>query len=255
MKVLVAKDYYDMSKIAAVIVKKCIQNKPTSVLGLPTGRTPEGMYECLVNMYKRGALDFSQVTTFNLDEYRGISPEHPNSYHYYMKHIFFNHINISMQNTHLPNGQAADIVQECQDYEGKIQKAGGMDLLVLGLGNNGHIGFNEPSESLNLHTHLTLLTEDTLRANAALFHSMDEVPKEAITMGMGTIMKANKILLLVSGTEKKDIFKKMITRKITTQIPASLLQLHKDVLVIADEASLEKNVVYTKEHTAFYKWV
>ena len=238
MQIIVTQDYNEMSLVAANQLKDFIEKKPDAVLGLPTGRTPEGMYRYLVDFHQNKGLDFSTITTFNLDEYLGLASNDPNSYHYFMNHIFFNHINIKKQNTHIPNGIAKDIIKECQVYEQKITDAGGIDIQILGIGKNGHIGFNEPSNSLSLETHAVSLTEDTIKANAELFPSKEDVPDKAITMGIGTIMKARKIIVLVSGIEKRNIINKVLSGNLTTDIPASILLLHKDVLIIGDKDAI-----------------
>ncbi len=238
MKTIVTQDYNEMSLVAANQLKDFIEKEPDAVLGLPTGRTPEGMYRYLVDFHQNKGLDFSAITTFNLDEYLGLAPNDPNSYHYFMNHRFFNHINIEKHNTHIPNGIAKDIIKECQEYEQKIIDAGGIDVQILGIGKNGHIGFNEPSNSLSLETHVVSLTEDTIKANSELFTYVEDVPNKAITMGIGTIMKARKIIVLVSGIEKRNIINKVLSGNLTTDIPASILLLHKDVLIIGDKNAI-----------------
>ena len=235
MKVIITVNYDEMSKKAAEIVKKQIKEKPNTVLGLATGSTPLGMYKHLIEMYKRGEIDFSNVITFNLDEYIGLSPDHPQSYHYFMFHNFFNHINIKKENVHIPNGIAEDLEEECRKYEEEIEKAGGIDLQILGIGVNGHIGFNEPEESIETKTHVVTLTEDTINANKRFFKSAEEVPRKAITMGLGSIMKAKKIVLLASGKNKAEAIKETIKGQLTTKVPATVLALHPDVIIIIDK--------------------
>ncbi|WP_029688345.1 glucosamine-6-phosphate deaminase [Thermoanaerobacter sp. A7A] len=235
MKVIITVNYDEMSKKAAEIVKKQIKEKPNTVLGLATGSTPLGMYKHLIEMYKRGEIDFSNVITFNLDEYIGLSPDHPQSYHYFMFHNFFNHINIKKENVHIPNGIAEDLEEECRKYEEEIEKAGGIDLQILGIGVNGHIGFNEPEESIETKTHVVTLTEDTINANKRFFKSAEEVPRKAITMGLGSIMKAKKIVLLASGKNKAEAIKETIKGQLTTKVPATVLALHPDVTIIIDK--------------------
>jgi len=232
MKVIITVNYEEMSKKAAEIVKKQIKEKPNTVLGLATGSTPLGMYKHLIEMYKRGEIDFSNVITFNLDEYIGLSPDHPQSYHYFMFHNFFNHINIKKENVHIPNGIAEDLEEECRKYEEEIEKAGGIDLQILGIGINGHIGFNEPDESIETKTHVVTLTEKTINANKRFFKSAEEVPRKAITMGLGSIMKAKKIVLLASGKNKAEAIKETIKGQLTTKVPATVLALHPDVTII-----------------------
>lgn len=235
MRVIITVNYDEMSKKAAEIVKKQIKEKPNTVLGLATGSTPLGMYKHLIEMYKRGEIDFSNVITFNLDEYIGLSPDHPQSYHYFMFHNFFNHINIKKENVHIPNGIAEDLEEECRKYEEEIEKAGGIDLQILGIGINGHIGFNEPDESIETKTHVVTLTEKTINANKRFFKSAEEVPRKAITMGLGSIMKAKKIVLLASGKNKAEAIKETIKGQLTTKVPATVLALHPDVTIIIDK--------------------
>jgi len=238
MNIIKAKDYQDLSRKAANIISAQIILKPDSVLGLATGSTPIGTYKQLIEWYKKGDLDFSQVRTVNLDEYKGLAPDNPQSYYCFMYENFFKHINIDLKNTHIPNGLEDDAQKECRRYDEIISSLGGIDLQLLGLGNNGHIGFNEPDESFEKTTHCVKLAESTIAANARFFDTMDEVPRYAYTMGIGNIMSAEKILLLVSGQNKAQILKEVIEGPITPSVPASILQLHKDVTVIADEEAL-----------------
>jgi len=235
MRMIIARDYQELSKKAADIIAEVIKNKPNAVLGLATGSTPIGMYKQLVTYNKDKLVDFSKVTTFNLDEYVGIPANHPKSYQYFMKDNFFDHTNIDQKRTHIPNGMTSNIELECNDYDEMIRAHGGIDIQVLGIGNNGHIGFNEPDDTLTVGTHVTRLTEDTIKANARFFDSMDEVPTKAITMGLGDIMKAKEIILIASGEAKADIISKLLAGKIDTQMPASLLQIHPNVTVIVDQ--------------------
>jgi len=235
MKVIVEKDYKKMSKKAAQLVKHQIIDKSDSVLGLPTGGTPLQMYSELIEMYKRGEVDFSQVVTFNLDEYYGLSPEHPQSYHYYMYDNFFDHINIREENIHILDGMTQNIEKECEEYERKIEQAGGIDLQVLGIGPNGHIGFNEPSQNLKDKTHLVKLTEETREANSRFFESKKEVPKKALTMGISTILKSDKIIIMAAGENKASAINKTLSGQINTCTPSTLLQTHPDVTVIVDK--------------------
>lgn len=236
MEVIVAKDYDDMSKIAADIVKDEIIKKPNIVLGLATGSTPEGMYKELIRQYNEGRLDFSNVTTFNLDEYIGLDENHPSGYHYFMKEIFFNHINIKLENTYVPDGKAKDLDEYCKQYDKLIEEKGGIDLQILGVGENGHIGFNEPDEQLNMNTSVVELTKSTIEVNSRFFDSIDEVPKTAITMGIKGIMKARKIILMANGKRKSKVIKEIINgSKLTTQLPVSILLLHHDFTIIVDE--------------------
>jgi glucosamine-6-phosphate deaminase len=252
MNVLVANNYEEVSKIAADIITKLVVSKPNCILGLATGSTPIGTYKKLIEYNKEKMVDFSKVTSFNLDEYLGLPGDHPQSYRFFMNNNLFNHINIDINNTFVPNGIASDIQKECENYDQMILDAGGIDLQVLGIGNNGHIGFNEPSEVLNMGTHVTNLTENTIQANARFFNSIDEVPTKAITMGLGSIMKAKHIVLIASGSAKADIIGKLINGKIDTLIPASLLQVHHNVTVIVDKEAGAK-IVNNSKLTKFQK--
>ena len=240
MKIYVADDYKGMSRKAASIIASQVTLKADSVLGLATGSTPIGMYEQLVEWHKAGDLDFSAVKTVNLDEYVGLAPDHDQSYRYFMNDNLFNHVNIDKANTHVPNGLAADPAAECERYDRVVDEMGGVDIQVLGMGHNGHIGFNEPADHFPLGTNLVDLQESTINANARFFASKDEVPKQAMTMGIHTIMKAKKILVVVNGEGKADIVKKAFTGPVTPQVPASILQLHPDVVLVGDKAALSK---------------
>ena len=235
MKVVVVKDYHELSSRTAQSITEQIINKNNSVLGLATGSTPNGMYKELIRLNQERKVDFSEVVTFNLDEYYGLSPEHPQSYHFFMWDAFFKHINIKKENVHLLNGLTENVDKECKQYEVLIQKSGGIDLQVLGIGNNGHIGFNEPDIGLNNQTHLVNLTAKTIQANSRFFNNFQEVPTRAITMGIGTIMRARKIILLANGKRKARVIEKTINGPITTKVPATVLQLHNDVTTIIDQ--------------------
>ncbi|WP_040209965.1 glucosamine-6-phosphate deaminase [Clostridium polynesiense] len=237
MKITVVKDYDEMSREAAEFMAQTIKEKNNAVLGLATGSTPEGLYSELIKKYKNGELDFSNITTINLDEYVGLKGDHPQSYRYFMNDKLFNHININKANTYVPNGLAENIEEECRNYDKRIEKLGGIDIQLLGIGNNGHIAFNEPEEELSASTHLTGLTQSTIEANSRFFDSMEEVPKTALTMGIGTILRSKKILLVASGESKAEVVAKMVSGKITTKVPATMLQLHSDVTLIIDEAA------------------
>lgn len=226
---------------AAEIVKKQILEKPNSVLGLPTGSSPIGMYNYLVAMYKRGELDFSSVTTFNLDEYCDLPTDHPQSYHEFMQKNFFQHVNLKPEHRHMPKSDKVDQQSGCEHYEKKIRQAGGIDLQILGIGRNGHIGFNEPGTPFSSRTHVIQLHQDTRQANARFFSSIDEVPKAAVTMGIKTIMRARKILLLVSGEAKQEALYELIHSSVNEQFPASVLQLHPNVLVLVEEKACGLN--------------
>lgn len=235
MRIIVENNYDNMSKKAALMVASQITLKADSNLGLATGSTPLGMYENLIEMYKEGKIDFSEVQSFNLDEYCGLAADHPNSYHYYMHQNLFDQINIKNENINIPDGRANDFEEECKNYEAKIKKARGIDLQILGIGANGHIGFNEPASELNAATEVVDLREETIEANSRFFEAKENVPKKAISMGMATILKANKIVLLASGKNKAEAIKKTVSGRISTEVPASLLQTHPDVTIIIDQ--------------------
>ena len=240
MKIIEAADYKSMSRKAANIISAQVILYPRSVLGLATGSTPIGVYQQLIEWYNKGDLDFSGVRTVNLDEYCGLGPEHPQSYHYYMHTNFFNHVNIPEKSINIPNGLAADRTAECADYDRMITVLGGIDLQLLGLGNDGHIGFNEPNGSFNKTTHRVALKEETISANARFFEDTKDVPRYAITMGIKSIMQAKKILMVVSGIGKADILENSLFGPVTPLIPASILQLHPDVTVVADADALSQ---------------
>lgn len=238
LKIIRAKDYQDMSRKAANLLAAQVMLKPQSVLGLATGSTPLGAYAKLVKRHKRGDLDFSGVTTFNLDEYRGLPRANEQSYYYFMHHNLFDHINVPADRVHLPNGEEPDAKTECARYERAIAQAGGIDLQLLGMGLNGHIGFNEPAAVFPKETHCVDLTESTIEANKRFFSSADEVPRQAYTMGIQTIMQAKKILVIVSGAAKAEIVRAAFFGPVTPEVPASVLQLHREVFVVADEDAL-----------------
>lgn len=240
MRICKAKDYEDLSRKAASIIAAQVIAKPNCVLGLATGSTPIGAYKNLVEWYKNGDLDFSEVTTVNLDEYKGLPKENDQSYYYFMNDNLFNHVNINKERTFLPDGTEADSEEACKKYEEIVRSVGGADLQLLGMGHNGHIGFNEPSDIFEKDTHCVDLAESTIQANKRFFASEADVPRQAYTMGIGTIMSAKKILIVISGEEKAETVKKAFFGPITPQVPASILQLHPDVIVVADEAALSK---------------
>lgn len=240
MRILVCEDYEEMSKKAAQIILSQITLKPNSVLGLATGSTPIGMYRNLVEMYENGLVDFSDVITFNLDEYYKLPISNNQSYHYFMQENLFSKININSKNIHIPNGMADDIESECSNYEEAIKDAGGIDIQVLGIGRNAHIGFNEPTISFEKGTHLVDLTPSTIEANARFFDCIEEVPKKAITMGTGSIFKSRKIMLLAYGEDKAEAIYNTIHGKITPEIPASILQFHGDIVIILDKKAASK---------------
>jgi glucosamine-6-phosphate deaminase len=232
MNFIEAKSYADLSRKAANIISAQIILEPESVLGLATGSTPIGTYQNLVKGYQNGDLDFSRVRTINLDEYCGLSTDHEQSYRYFMNYHLFNHINIDRNNANVPNGCADDLQEECSRYEKLIASLGGIDLQLLGIGHNGHIAFNEPNSYFEKDTHVVELKESTIQANARFFNTIDEVPKKAISMGIQSIMRARKILLIANGSDKKDIVMKSVYGPITPEVPASILQLHPDCTVI-----------------------
>lgn len=240
MKIIKAKDYKDMSRKAANIISAQVIVKPDCVLGLATGSTPIGTYQQLVEWYKKADLDFSEVTSVNLDEYKGLDRSHEQSYYYFMNENLFSQVNIDLKRTHLPDGTIENADEACKAYNNVIHSVGGIDLQLLGLGHNGHIGFNEPSDAFALETHCVELTESTLQANQRFFNSREEMPKQAYTMGIKTIMQARKILVVVSGEDKAEIVNKAFFGPVTPEVPASILQLHNDVTVVADEAALSK---------------
>lgn len=235
MRIQVMDDYEQLSYWAARVVLSQVTLQSNSVLGLATGSTPEGMYQRLVDMYQQGKVDFSEVTTFALDEYLGLSPDHPQSYQYYLYNNFFNHINLPPENINLPPGDTTDPEMACQNYEQAIASAGGIDLQVVGIGVNGHIGFNEPASSLNTDTHIVDLAEETIQANSRFFDNIDEVPRQAITMGMGSIMGAKRIVMLANGKNKAAAVRDSFSGKVTTEVPASFLQLHREFILLLDK--------------------
>ncbi|MDB8794712.1 glucosamine-6-phosphate deaminase [Romboutsia sp. 1001216sp1] len=240
MRILVCKDYNEMSKKAAQMIASQLTLKPDSVLGLATGSTPIGMYKELVSMYEEGLIDFSEVKTFNLDEYFELPKSNEQSYDYFMRENLFNHINIKEENIHIPNGMTDNIEKECKNYDEAIKEAGGVDIQVLGIGHNAHIGFNEPTINFERGTHLVNLKESTIEANARFFDSIDEVPKKAITMGTGSIFKSKKIMLLASGEGKAEAIYNTVYGKVLPEVPASILQFHNDIVLILDKDSASK---------------
>ncbi len=235
MKFIKVDTYQKLSRDAAAIIAAEVIHKPGCVLGLATGSSPEGIYAQLIEWYKNGDIDFSGVTSVNLDEYIGLDGSHDQSYRYFMQNKLFNHINIKPENTHVPNGCAEDFETECERYDTMIADMGGIDLQLLGIGLDGHIGFNEPDKYFEKSTHLVDLHESTIKANARFFASEDEVPRKAITMGMMSIMQSKKVLLIANGAAKKEILEKAFFGPITPEVPASILQLHSDLTVIYSE--------------------
>ena len=237
MRIIRAKDYADMSRKAANIIAAQVILKPDCVLGLATGSTPIGTYKELIKGYENGDLDFSQVKTANLDEYRGLEKSNDQSYDYFMKANLFNHININFDNLNIPNGENPDADAECKRYEEVVKALGGQDLQLLGMGHNGHIGFNEPADEFVKETHCVDLQESTIQANKRFFEKVEDVPTQAYTMGINTIMQAKMILVIVSGADKAEIVKKAFFGPVTPQVPASILQMHPNVVVVVDEAA------------------
>ena len=240
MKIYMGEDYKGMSRKAANIISAQIILKPDCVLGLATGSTPIGTYDQLVNWYEKGDLDFSKVVTINLDEYKGLSGDNDQSYRYFMNKHLFDRINIYKENIYVPNGLEADSKKACQEYNDIITKCGGIDMQLLGLGHNGHIGFNEPGGAFEKETHCVNLTKSTIEANKRFFEKEEDVPRQAYTMGIKSIMQAKKILVVVSGEDKADIVKGAFTGPVTPEVPASVLQLHNDVTLVGDRAALSK---------------
>ena len=238
MRIIRTKNYDEMSRKAAAIIAAQVIHKPDCVLGLATGGTPVGTYKNLVEWYKSGDLDFSEVSTVNLDEYRGLPREHRESYWSFMHRNLFDHVNIPQDRINLPDGTNMDADAECKRYDAVIASMGGVDLQLLGIGHDGHIGFNEPSDAFDMGTHCVDLTEETIEANKRFFASRDEVPRQAYTMGTHTIMSACKVLMIVSGRDKSEIIKKAFFGPVTPHVPASILQMHPNFVLVADEDAL-----------------
>jgi len=250
MEVIIQPDSEQASQLAARLVKKIIMDRDRPVLGLPTGSTPLLFYRYLVEMHRQEGLDFSRVVTFNLDEYVGISPDHPASFHYFMWKYFFSQVNIRPENVHIPDGLASDVEAHCRQYEEEIKAAGGLDIQILGLGADGHIGFNEPTSSLNSRTRIKTLTEQTRKDNAALFGAEENVPYHAITMGIGTILEAKICLLMAFGKKKASALARTVEGPVTSMVPASSLQFHPKAIILVDkEAASELRLAN------YYQWV
>ena len=237
MRIIVCENYDEMSEKGARLFAGQIMLKPESVLGFATGGTPVGMYKKLAELYEKGETDFSKVTSFNLDEYYPISHENSRSYSYYMKHMLFDRVNIRPENTYIPDGMCKDPKAECERYEKLIKEKGGIDIQLLGIGRNGHIGFNEPDSALSSVTHVAELSESTICANSRFFDNIEDVPKKAITMGVATILQSRKIVMLVSGKEKRGVMKNMMSDEVTTENPATMLKVHPDAIIICDRAA------------------
>jgi glucosamine-6-phosphate deaminase len=253
VRVIIEPTAADVDRRAARFVAELVRRKPDCVLGLATGGTPLGTYRELIRLHREEGLDFSQVTTFNLDEYVGLAPSHPHSYRYFMQKNLFEHVNLDPARTHVPDGRALDFDAHCRQYEQRIRDAGGIDLQVLGVGSDGHIAFNEPGSSLGSRTRLKTLTGETVRDNARFFGSEEQVPRLAITMGVGTILESQRCLLVALGPGKASAIRSTIEGPVTAQITASALQLHRDVVVIVDEAAggwLERREYYAEVERA-----
>lgn len=250
MEIIIKSSVEEAGKEAAAIFKQQVIRKPDSVLGLATGSSPLGLYRTLINMHRAEGLDFSRVVVFNLDEYVGLGPEHPQSYAYYMRKNLFDHINVAPQNIHIPDGLAQDIPAHCIQYEREIASVGGIDLQLLGLGSDGHIGFNEPSSSLSSRTRLKTLAARTIEDNARFFDSPSKVPRHVITMGVGTIMESRHCLVLATGANKATAVAAMVEGAVMADVPASILQMHpKCTLVIDEEATAQL------KRADYYRWV
>ena len=238
MKIIRAKDYKDMSRKAANIISAQVIMKPNCVLGLATGGTPVGTYAQLIDWYNKGDVDFSEVTTVNLDEYRGLPRDHEQSYWYFMHKNFFDSVNVQPDRIFVPDGSNPNAEEACREYDAIIRNVGGIDLQLLGIGEDGHIGFNEPGEAFELGTHCVDLTESTIDANQRFFNSRDEVPRQAYTMGIKTIMQARKVLMVANGANKAEIIKKAFFGPVTPEVPASILQMHPDFILVGDQEAL-----------------
>jgi len=249
MDVIIKSDYEEISEEAANIITSLLRKKTRTVLGLATGSTPEGLYRNLVNEHKKGELDFSSAVSFNLDEYVGLGPKDEQSYRYFMEKKLFSHVNILPENIHVPDGCAVDLETYCKEYERMIEAEGGIDLQLLGIGSDGHIGFNEPGSALKSRTSVVVLAEETIKDNSRLFDSEDQVPRMAISMGLGTILDAGECLMLASGENKAEAVKKCIEGPLCSMTPASVLQMHPKTTVILDEAAASQ-----LERKNYYRW-
>jgi len=250
VEIIITPNYEQMGKLAAKLVAQQLLKKPSAVLGLATGSTPISTYKELIRLHKEEGLDFSKVITFNLDEYLDLAPTHDQSYRYFMDHNLFHHINVDPKNIHVPYGHAEDVEEFCEWYEDEIRRAGGIDLQILGIGGDGHIAFNEPGSSLGSRTRLKTLTQETIEDNARFFKNKDDVPRFAITMGVGTILEAKKVILVANGAKKAAIVAEALEGPITAQVSASVLQMHPHVTVILDQEAGSK-----LKRADYYKWV
>lgn len=239
MEIIKVANYEEMSTVAGKRIAERVRNNPNIVLGLATGSTPQGVYQYLIHDFKINGTSYKNVTSVNLDEYVGMDPEDPNSYHYFMRKNLFDHINMVNENVHVPNGVANNLDEECIRYEQGIKELGGIDLQLLGIGENGHIGFNEPGTPFSSRTHIVTLSENTRKANSRFFASIEDVPKQAITMGIATILDSREILLLASGEKKAKAVARLVKQGISEDFPASSLKQHKNVTIIADQDALK----------------
>lgn len=250
MEIIIQRDSSSASSLAARLVARSVRKKKDCVLGLPTGNTPLRLYRELIRMHRDESLDFGHVTTFNLDEYVGLSPDHPASYHRYMRENFFDHVNVTEHRIHIPDGLVPDIPTYCRQYEDAIRAAGGIDLQVLGIGADGHIGFNEPTSSLASRMRIKTLSEKTRYDNAVHFNALDDVPHHVMTLGVGTIMESRMCILLAFGEKKAEAIAKMVEGPVTAMVPASVLQTHPTVKVFLDGAAASR-----LERKDYYRWV
>lgn len=250
MEVIIQSSSQEASALGARLIARLLRQKPSAVLGLATGSTPLPLYRDLIRLHHEEKLDFGAVTSFNLDEYLGLPPAHPASYHHFMRENLFRHLNIPEENTHVPDGLATDVPAFCQAYEAAIREAGGIDLQILGIGGDGHIGFNEPSSSLVSRTRIKSLTQRTRRDNARYFSTEDEIPRHVITMGVGTIMEAREVVLLAFGEGKAEAVAAAVEGPITASVPASILQLHERATILLDEAAAGN-----LKRSEYYRWV
>ncbi|MFD2673627.1 glucosamine-6-phosphate deaminase [Marinicrinis sediminis] len=248
MRFITAVDRERLEKKLAMMIAAQVTRKPDSVLGLATGSSPMNVYKRLVELYRQGYVDFSEASSVNLDEYTGLHPSDPQSYSSYMNQHLFQHINIQLERTHIPSSDSACMEAECARYEALIQRLGGIDMQLLGIGRNGHIGFNEPSATFPVATHVVHLDESTIRSNAQYFESAEAMPRQAITVGIGTIMQARKVVLMAFGEQKADILQQAFFGQVTPEVPASILQFHPDVTIVADQAAMQTIVRNSKDH-------
>ncbi len=250
MEIIIKSTVAEAQQEAARIFRRQIRDKPDSVLGLATGSTPIGVYALLVGMHGRGEIDFARVRTFNLDEYVGLAPGHPGSYRHFMAEHLFGGVNLRPENSHVPDGLAKDVPRHCADYEEAIRRAGGIDLQLLGLSRDGHIGFNEPSSSLASRTRLKTITPQTAADNVGVFGSAEKVPRHVITMGIGTIMESRRVLMMATGAAKAEVVAQMVEGAITADCPATVLQMHPSCTVVLDEAAAAR-----LKRAEYYRWV